>query len=719
MTDASNRLYGLLPAIYRLRDEVLGYPLEVVLGILNDQAAALEAQIGQLYDNWFIETCQDQVIPYLGDLVGVSVGPIGASPTDLAGGPVTIRSRRRQVANGLSERAAKGTMASLERLAGDTTGWPNRAIELGRLVDVYQPVGRPQPDRGRLVDIRDAEALLAVGPPFGREAHLVDVRRVTSHRRRGLYNLPSIGIALWRLASDALGVVPATCVDDDIHFTFDPLGRDLPLCTSPTLRSPGAPPAADIDVPALISRGALKQHLEDYYGVGRSLVVFRGEQPVDRNELLVADLSGWRYRARPGTVLVDPVLGRIAFPAGQAPDEGVWTSFSTASVGPLGGGGYERDMTPPQGTVYRVATRSQTGPTTIGAALRSWQEDRARGAAGDRATIEIGDNEVYQETIRIHLDRGQSLEIRAVDGCRPVVRPHDPRENRPDVLTISGPEPPAENNDATPSGGPRPEQPLPTFTLNGLWVEGHPIELTGLLGEVSLQHCTLVPPVSEIHRRGPREERASLIVRTTRCRITVESSVIGRVHSEVSEVGRDPVVLTVVDSIIDGGRGEGLAVAATDNRAAYFDLHLHRVTTLGSIRAAALTVMEDSIVTGRLRVTRRQEGEISFSYVPVDSETPVRRRCQPDLTIAAAPDPAARAAAVARVTPRFDDLRFGAPAFCRLADRAAEELLRGAHDEGEMGAHHSFWLRLRAETLKRRLAEFTPVGNDIDLLYIT
>ena len=50
----------------------------------------------------------------------------------------------------------------------------------------------------------------------------------------------------------------------------------------------------------------------------------------------------------------------------------------------------------------------------------------------------------------------------------------------------------------------------------------------------------------------------------------------------------------------------------------------------------------------------------------------------------------------ARVTPRFDSVRFGAPVYGRLAGTAAAELTRGAHDEGELGSYHEWWLAYRA-----------------------
>ena len=55
----ADRLYGLLPAIYRLRDADQDEPLRALLAALAEEFAALEENIEQLYDDQFIETCAD------------------------------------------------------------------------------------------------------------------------------------------------------------------------------------------------------------------------------------------------------------------------------------------------------------------------------------------------------------------------------------------------------------------------------------------------------------------------------------------------------------------------------------------------------------------------------------------------------------------------------------------------------------------------------------
>ena len=65
-----NKLYRLLPAIYRIRDEKHGGALRDLLSVIAEQIAVLEEDLEQLYDDQFIETCAPWVIPYIGDLIG-------------------------------------------------------------------------------------------------------------------------------------------------------------------------------------------------------------------------------------------------------------------------------------------------------------------------------------------------------------------------------------------------------------------------------------------------------------------------------------------------------------------------------------------------------------------------------------------------------------------------------------------------------------------------
>ena len=122
MSLSAERLYNLLPAIYRVRDEQQGKPLHALVSLIAREIEAIEENIDQLYDDLFIETCDTWVPPYIGDLIGYR-------PLHYGVGTKAIRSARAEVANTIGYRRRKGTAAMLEQLARDVTDWPARAVE--------------------------------------------------------------------------------------------------------------------------------------------------------------------------------------------------------------------------------------------------------------------------------------------------------------------------------------------------------------------------------------------------------------------------------------------------------------------------------------------------------------------------------------------------------------------------------------------------------------
>ena len=147
---SEDRLYNLLPAIYRVRDAAQGQPLRVLLGVLEQELLLVEQDVEQLYDNWFIETCAEWLVPYIGDLLGVrnlrGADTAGTGASGAAG--QSTFSQRAFVANALAYRRRKGTAVVLERLARDITGWPAVAVEFFERLSATQYMKHIRPGRG-------------------------------------------------------------------------------------------------------------------------------------------------------------------------------------------------------------------------------------------------------------------------------------------------------------------------------------------------------------------------------------------------------------------------------------------------------------------------------------------------------------------------------------------------------------------------------------------
>lgn len=221
---SSDRLYQLLPAIYRIRDAEQGEQLRALLSLISDELASVEADIQGLYQNWFIETGDEWVVPYIGDLLGVR----GLNTLQNAS-----FSQRAYVANTLFYRRRKGTASVLEILARDVTGWPARAVEFFELLQTTQYLNHTRPWNAR-PDLRDANRLDLLETPFDTLPHTADVRHI--HNRRGRHNIPNVGIFLWRLQGYPLLDVSARQAEapHEHGYHFSPLGNPAPLFNAPT-----------------------------------------------------------------------------------------------------------------------------------------------------------------------------------------------------------------------------------------------------------------------------------------------------------------------------------------------------------------------------------------------------------------------------------------------------------------------------------------------------
>ncbi|GHJ35070.1 hypothetical protein [Streptomyces sp. TS71-3] len=764
MSREPDGLAELLPQWHRLRDGDDGRapePLRALLAVIAEQLDLVRSGVEQGYDDLFVETAAPWVLPYLGDLVGYR--PLPGYERVLAGGlrdggrPDASLQRlaealapRRDVAATVASRRRKGTLALLEELSEQVAGWPARAVELSTQVAHRQPVklygtGSPVADtvrlgRGRTADLRDGAALDLAGGPFGAVARSVDVRRAGSPRRQGGLTPGGVGLFVWRLKAYALAKSPAYCIDRARNlYTFSILGNDSPLVTSP-VPEPSATHVAAVDnVPAFIGRRLLHDRLADYYGPGKSFVIRRDgeDRPVPLSDIVVADLSEWRYRPRRGQVAVDPELGRIAFGARSAPRQGVWVDFHYAGVADLGGGGYLRDRVPrPDAVVYRVGPGRRY--QRIMDAYRDWQHDRRARRVGPDGIIEIMHSGAYQEQLDFDLDPGDRLEVRAAEGCRPVVRLLDWYSNRPDALNIRAEDGGDRRGQHGHDGGERGhghghdghdshghghdghghhghhhggEGEPPRIVLDGLLVTGRGINVTGPVGAVVLRHCTLVPgwSLEPDCTPGAPQEPSIVLDRTTAC-LQIEDSVLGTIQVIGDEVSTDPLPIHIRDSILDATGHDREALSAPDCLLAHAVLHAHRTTVIGEVHTHAVQIAENSLFTGTMRVARRGVGCLRFSYVPPGSRTPRRFRCQPDLV---------GAEHAGEVRPVFASQRYGTPSYGRLADGGAAELRRGAEDGAEMGAFHDLYLPQREDSLRARIAEYTPAGADAGIFYVT
>lgn len=754
MNQSPDRLFDLLPVVYRQRDAAQGYPLRALLRVMAREVNVVEEDIAQLYENWFIETCEEWVVPYLGDLIGYQPVYEAGQPTGLNDDRSRQRTRilfsRREVANTIRYRRRKGTLALLEELARDVAGWPARAVEFYKLLGWTQAMQHLRPARGQTVDLRQGEALAQLDTPFDELAHTVDVRNINSRYRPGFYNIPNIGLFVWRLKTYSISEAPAFCLDNtDNYYTFSILGNETPLYINPIPEESPTDIAGPLNLPLPIRRKffEIEKNKEAMYGRGKSMQIWTGvevmdaenrrtvyRQPVPIDKIVVADLSDWQfYRPAPDKVAVDPELGRIIFGSSEMCEFGVWVTYHYGFSDDIGGGEYRRTLLHPTlrreteiVKIYRVG--SQETYQTIQGALEQCRSDNRRKKI-DHAIIEITDNNDYTENIHIQIDENQTLQLRAARGKRPVIRLLNYQTNRRDDLNII-----CKQNSR--------------LILDGLLITGRPVEIHGPADEIIIRHCTLVPGWTLEHNCDPTDpsEMSLELNGTPGAKLTIERSIVGSIRIRPDKMSMDPIPIHIHDSILDATDNDFMVLIGRkpgrrgDECLAHAVLTIERTTIFGKIHTHAIALAEDSIFYGVVKVGRRQ-GCIRFCYVTPGSITPRRYRCQPDLVEQAIADTLRQANNEApeaekltaqalhqeirqaqtreqqRVRPRFNSIRYGSPTYAQLADHCAEEIKQGAQDESEMGAFHDLYQPQRAANLRIRLREFTPAGINVGLIF--
>lgn len=723
MTVDVNKLYELLPAVYRIRDAELAKrleqvegvpqegPLKALLTVIAEQVAVLEEDLDQLYDDQFIETCANWVVPYIGDLVSarrVFVFP-GARFTE-----------RAFVANTMAYRRRKGTAAVVEQLARDVTGWNANVVEYFQLLATTQYMNHIRLENLSVADLRYSKPLEFISTPFDKVAHTADVRRIAS--RRGKYNIPNIGIFLWRLNNYSITRAPAFKLDAR-RYLFDALGKDTQLYNKPETEDEITHLAEPINVPMPITRRVLARDRAQYYGLKardefRSILINRNGVDIslaDRTNtspprplIDICDLSditdssgnviGWAHEPK-DRISLDPVLGRLAFPENEPPPRSVHVSYNYGFSTEMGGGEYGRGTTFSKlARVIKVPTDQPTVQAAIAALLA--QFPRLPGGVIEIEKPKTVATSIYHELSgTISIPAGKVIELRAADQHRPVIKLNGD-------LRITG------NGDGQ-------------LLLNGLVITGASLRVppTAQLRLLRLTHCTVVPgPVQTTVTSPPSglsPAPQSLLVEAPDVSIELISSISGPIGAV------DGAQVSIRNSIVDA-RGEtevayanvltfgsGSPPGPTEPGA---PLKVVNSTIIGKVNTLTMEYASNAIFYAALlpgdlwpapvHAERLQAGCVRFSYVPPGSRLPRLFRCQP-----------ADATDAARVRPVFTSLRYGDAGYCQLSTSCAVEIRQGADDQAEMGAFHDLYQPQREANLSASLSEFLRFGLEAGIFF--
>jgi hypothetical protein len=501
-------MYKRLPEIYRIRDEEQSPAgqLDAYVDLFDKVHGAVRDNIESLGRDTFIESCADWVVPYIADLLGTS---------HLSGDPWTLRA---DVARTINHRRRKGTMGAIESLAHTLTKWAVHTVEMRDGLVWNQHINHQRPDaggtppltllkhlgdarRGGTVSLRDPALLSLLNTPFDPFAHVADVK--PSSGWNGLYNLPNLGIFLWRLKEYTVTrtrpgqIFPAVAIPPrnpvvasdalfSVRVELHPQSEPMVLFNTHRFRADDEPPnITSIDaVPGPMPSARLSENTpagrpENYVEIvpypdatvplkishlGLSLqipqTVFTATAPW---HFRGANLCAWETGLQPPLaaheIAIDPDRGRMVLGAigttaaveANAIISGLYVSPTHGFSGPVGAQPIPRQASPALWQeavpIVVIVDTLNTPAFTLANALLNLPTQTLTQAL----IIEIKDSLVHEldistlagTTIELGLATlrlNRSLWIRAADGERPVVRLKKPLAFRPhDVLSAGAP----------------------------------------------------------------------------------------------------------------------------------------------------------------------------------------------------------------------------------------------------------------------------------------
>ncbi|MBI3529359.1 MAG: hypothetical protein HY067_15495 [Betaproteobacteria bacterium] len=690
----AERLYALLPAVYRIRDEQQGHPLRALVALIAQEFEALEENVDQLYDDQFIETCDEWVAPYIGDLIGYR---------PLHGVAAAISSPRAEVANTIGYRRRKGTAAMLEQLARDVTDWPARAVEFFEQLATTQFMNHIRLHAQVTADLRSTTKMLQQGGAFNAVAHTAEMRRPEAGS--GRYNIPNVGIFLWRLQPFSLSDVPLIpdATDPTRKFRFNPLGADQPLFRLPITETQITHIAEPANVPDPINLRLMVRAVEaaadptvpDDYGPDESVVLLRPNAnpalppvPIPTSDICVCDLrdvpGGWAHEVTldANKISIDPRLGRVLF--GSNMTGPVLATFHSGFSRPIGGGEYERSPS----DVTQGVQRSASGSEALQAHL-----DAISG--GGRLVIE--DSLTYAQTPVFKVDPvvapgtpGLEVVVTARNGARPLI--------------VAG-------GKVQLQIGARGK-----LVLDGIVISGAELQFGSAAGdneprELVLRHCTLIPGLAlNADGSAVAPGAPSLVVDHAFTRVTLEQCIVGPLRID------EDTTISLTDCIVDAGLPEAIAYEGTVADGPGAEMNIQDSTFIGKLHVRLMRLASDTIFFAQfaaadtwaapLWVERKQEGCVRFCFTPNGSLLPRHFHCVPDDQH---PD----------VLPHFTSLRYGDPGYAQLRSATDRAIREGASDGGEIGVMHPLHQPQRETNLRIRLDEYLRFGLHAGIFYVT
>ncbi len=733
----TERLWDWVPAVHRELDALEGGDsLRALLKAIGSQAALAKRSQDRLWDDAFVELADDWAVPYIAELVATRL--VSA---------LNLRARRADVAKTIYYRRRKGTLAVLEQLIADMSGWDGKVVEEFRRLartrhglDGAALAGRiTGTPEGGLADLRSVRGARLAGDPFDELHYTPEMRRPAG--RLGLRGIPTLGFHLYRLQSvEFLGVQPRlvnNLAGTRDGFTFDPSGRDVPLFAgnTPARDWVGWRTADEWALPRAIDCRLLN---EAVFEIGDAEVAWMlNNAPianlVDRQNS-AADLRkliGQRFTGSAALQRVLAGMPQAVFITSPGVLAGLLTQALVEACGSaalLPGASGQGAFGAPAMQVGFLGAPPVVRAHTRGANLDGWPAPVVAGVdllidpARGRFLFDTGAASPNDLRVRCRVGMagpiGAGAFTREIDPTPPNVHwaqrssaagvPAGGIVEVDDSSTFANPPNQLAVVDAIvrAAEGQRPFVLLSTdwrFTaaganrelvLDGLWVGARPaarLVLGGDFARVTLRYCTLDP--GGLDAAGAVLPPCGLVITGTIDELVIERCILPGVSLQGVAAGLDR--LTISDSIIDASRPGSTGLIAPRS-----NLTMTRCTVIGPAIAATCVDVEkldatDTLIAAVADVTDLQTGCFRFSARAAGSRVP-HPYASHTLT----------------ETPRlFASRRFGDPAYATLAPHAPAGLLTGAEQGSEIGAFCAEIGPIKFESLRTKVDEFMPFGR--------
>jgi hypothetical protein len=738
----AEKLWELIPPIYRHEDGIAARPgaLRALVEVLADQAAILRRSSDRLWEDQLIDFCDDWAVPYLGDLVGTRM----VSALDKRG-------RRADVANTIYYRRRAGTLAVLEGLVADITGWEGTAVEEFRRL-VRHPHGLdPGPARTGRFTGTPAHGLPDLRHPRGAELswgawdefhHLPDVRR----NRGGLdgrHGITRLAFHLFRLlAYRVLRAVPRQLAPDgagNVRFSFDPSGRAIPLFqrhSRPDFTFAWRA-ALEWELPAAMRCEVLGN--AEFVVTEALILTWLGDlviTPAQAGELRavrgIRFPNESRFRIRLAVSLTVPLglaaLHRVLADALAAdcgkgvllpgpPGSGAGDTWSVQVEAPVAGvqtpiareltvaGNLTAALPSPADKRLVIDAENGLGWFTAGAPPAGLLGSYCYGFSGP-----LGAGSYDRPGLAVVPAAAQ------VSGGGPLGAPAPAAAVQREItdsltygpvadLAVQGSLVLQARNEQRPylelagDWTLTATQTDSALTLDGLWIGGRgprTIHLTASptagWRSVTLGHLTLDPGGADADGGTIGPIFLSIEARVTE--LVIDASILGCVTvAPAGLVEKMTVRSTIVHST--DPIGHPVALAQPDG-----ELDVRGCTVIGQLQAHRLEASE-LLCTGLITIDDVQAGCIRFSAFPPGSVVPRAYRTQP----------------LDDVRALFNSLRFGDPDYAQLSDVAPEAIARGGDNGTEIGAFHTLLSPIKLDSLRAKVDELLPFG--LSPLYLT